>query len=419
MLDWMTKTTGRVQNFAYDHRELPVEVKSYRMIPRVMERKGRAAESMAREAESRGDKETASELYRAAYELYHTGQHAIFEDDNSEKIYLHGKLLECFARMAALAPNPIEVVEIPFEGNFIQGVFTRVPGEERRPTVLFVPGMDRTKEVFLNPLQHPFVQRGMHCLQIDGPGQGTSNIRKIRITLDNYERAASAALDYLDTRPEVDTSKIAVCGSSFGSYWSMRIAAADKRIKGVASAAATYGPKRAIFEEASPRFKQVFMYMANIHDEDEFDVFAEKMVLDDIAPNVTCPSLMVVGEYDPLSHLEDVLKIYDKVPSPKELWVVENDFHSPRNTSNFGGIDYYPFLADWLRAAMDGKKPAGLDRKVLVRQGGGLGPYGPEVEHIDLPGRIQLDGLKKPDSLYTEAQLGPVGVVGGLGKVDA
>ena len=35
MLDWMVKTTGRVQNFAYDYRTVPREVKSYRMIPRV------------------------------------------------------------------------------------------------------------------------------------------------------------------------------------------------------------------------------------------------------------------------------------------------------------------------------------------------------------------------------------------------
>jgi len=34
LLDWMVKTTGRTHNFAYDHREIPPEVKSYRQIPR-------------------------------------------------------------------------------------------------------------------------------------------------------------------------------------------------------------------------------------------------------------------------------------------------------------------------------------------------------------------------------------------------
>jgi hypothetical protein len=157
--------------------------------------------------------------------------------------------------------------------------------------------------------------------------------------------------------------------------------------------------------------------MAGIHDEDEFDELASQMVLDDVASQVSCPSLMVSGEYDPLSHLEDVVAIYEKVPAPKELWIVENDFHSPKGTSNFGGIDYYPFLIDWLRAALDAKKPANLDRTVLVRQGGALGPYGPEIEldEIRLPGRRQVDGLSGRDPLYTDLQLGPAGIVGGQG----
>jgi hypothetical protein len=36
MLDWIVKTTGRVQNLANDERDVPPEVKSYRMIPRVL-----------------------------------------------------------------------------------------------------------------------------------------------------------------------------------------------------------------------------------------------------------------------------------------------------------------------------------------------------------------------------------------------
>ena len=38
MLDWLVKTTGREQNFAYDERKFPPDVKSYAMIPRIMER---------------------------------------------------------------------------------------------------------------------------------------------------------------------------------------------------------------------------------------------------------------------------------------------------------------------------------------------------------------------------------------------
>jgi pimeloyl-ACP methyl ester carboxylesterase len=402
LLDWMVKTTGRVQNFAYDERLLPPEVKSYRMIPRVFGRRARNLEELARRAETAGHLETARELFWRAADTYREAQHAIFEDDNPEKIYLHGKLLECYDKVIQYASYPIELVEIPFEGTFIQALFHMVPGASRLPTILFCPGMDMTKEKFLSPLRHPFVERGLNCLQIDGPGQGTSNMRKIRVGVDTYERAASAAIDFLSGRPEVDSKRIGVSGYSMGSYWGMRVAAVDPRVGAVATAAACYGPKTAIFEEASPRFKQVFMYMAGIDNEDEFDALAAQMTLDAHAPRITCPSLMVAGEYDPLAHLEDVEAVFERIPGPKELWVVEDDFHMPQFIDNFGGIDIFGYLADWLLDALNGRLPADMSRRVLVRKGGGRGPYDDAIAGSRLPERIGEPGANLSDS-----QLGP------------
>lgn len=405
MLDWLVKTTGRVQNFAHDNRIVPPEVKSYRMIPRVMGRHGGRLEEMAHAAEGAGHHETARELYWRATEHYIEAQHAIFQDDNREKIYLHGKALECFERAARHAGNPVERVEIPFDGNHIQGVLHRVPGADKAPTVLFCPGMDMTKESYLAPGQHPYVARGFNCLHIDGPGQGTSNLRKIRVTVDNYERAGAAAIDYLCSRPEVDAERIAVSGFSMGSYWGMRIAATDQRVRAVATAAACYGPKWPIFNEASPRFKQIFMYMSGIHDEDAFDAMADQMTLDALAPRIKCPVLMVTGEYDPLAHLEDVVAVYEKVGGPRELWVVENNFHSPRHVNNFAGLDFFGYLADWLCDAVAGRKPADLKREVFVREKEGLGAYSVAAPGIFLPERL---GIR--NGTLTPAQLGPTGV---------
>jgi pimeloyl-ACP methyl ester carboxylesterase len=401
LLDLAVKTSGRIQNFAYDQRTLPKEVKSYRMIHRVLEKYGRHMETLASEAEKAGHPESACEMYWHACERYREAQHAIFEDDHPEKIYLHGKLLACFERVMELSGTGTERVEIPFEGDYIQAVLYLAQDERRAPTVLFVPGMDATKES--NPINHPFAARGMHCLHIDGPGQGTSNMRKIRIGVDNYERAGQAAIDYLCSRPEVDADRIAVAGSSMGSYWGMRIAATDSRVKAIATSAACYSGKRAIFEEASPRFKQVFMYMAGIDNEDEFDALAERMTLDGMAARITCPSLMVVGEYDPLAHLEDVLDVYRQVPAPKELWVVEDDFHQPRGVENVGGIDSLAFQADWIRDALNGRKPSGLDRIVLVDKMG-KGQYSDPIKGVYLPER-----RNEPPATLTEAQLGPAG----------
>ena len=404
ILDYLVKATGRVVSFGQDARQLPAEVRSYEMIPRVLEKQARHIEAMAREAAARGHGLTAAELFWNACDIYREAQHSIFEDGNQEKIYLHAKMLECYEGLMPHADHPIERVEIPFEGNYIQGVFHRVCGGAPAPAVLHLPGMDQTKESRLHPLHHPFVMRGFHCLQIDGPGQGTSNLRRLWLTEDNYPRAAQAALDWLCGRPEVDASKLVASGYSFGSHWAMALAARDARVKAIGTAAATYGPKRALFETASPRSKQIGMYMTNIHDEDAFDAFASRLVVDAFVEGVRCPSLFCAGEYDDIGPLRDVVEIYRKVPGAKELWVVENGFHNPIGVPNFGGTAFFGMLADWLKDAIEGKKPEGMDRVVVVPVRSGLGPYTEPARGIQLPERAGVDfqGM-------SAAQRGPAG----------
>ena len=387
ILDWLVKTTGRVQNFAYDERTLPPEVKSYRMIPRVLFKKASHYETIAKAAEAAGHTDTARQLFHQASMVYHEAQHSIFEDDNEEKIFLHSKHLECYNKVVEYSDNPVELVEIPWEGNSIQGRFHLLRDCRRAPTVLFIPGMDMTKEVFPNPIANPFIRRNMNVLSIDGPGQGISNIRKIRVTDDNYERAASAAINYLISRPEVDTDRIVIAGSSFGSHWGARTAAIDSRVKALATNHATVGPKQAIFEEASPRFKQMFMYMSGIRDEDEFDRMADRMITAGYAKKITCPTLLVMGEYDPLCHLKAGLDFFEELVVPKELWVFENEFHRVSEQEGIAKLNIYSFMADWLRDSLDAKHPSDLNKIVLVQEKSGAGPYEVPVKSLNLPHR--------------------------------
>ena len=383
LLDWMVKTTGRTHNFAYDHREIPAEVRTYRQIPRVMEKTGRHMQAIASAAEAAGHRQSACELYFKACEQYRIAQHAIFYDDHPDKIYLHGKLIESFEGCTRTADYPIERVEVDWEGVQIQCNFHKVPGAKKAPTILSIPGMDQTKEAVPDPSNNLFIKRGMNVLCVDGPGQGMSNMRKIRVTADNHERATSACVDWLIGRPEVDPERIGVMGISMGSYWSNRLAAHDSRVKAIASSAANYGTKRAIFEEASPRFKQIFMYMAGIHDEAEFDKMAEKMHLFGYGPKVKCYSLMVLGEYDPLCHLEEGLAYFEEVAGPKEIWVLENENHVPRPSRNFGGMVADNLVADWLKDALTDKKPRDLNKAVFVHDRTGSGPYSPQLDSVE------------------------------------
>jgi pimeloyl-ACP methyl ester carboxylesterase len=376
LLDYLVKVTGRTQNFFDDGRTVPPEVKSYAMIPRALGKEAAHREGIARAAEAAGHLHTAREAYWQAADTYREAQHAIFEDDHAQKIQFWNKVDECYDKVIAYSDYPIERVEIPFEGRSLAALVHLLPDRRPAPFVLYIPGMDGTKENALDPLHNVFLDRGFHVLALDGPGQGSSNLRKIRVTADNYERAGQAAIDYIAGRPELAGDRDAVVGSSMGTFWGARICALDPRVKACATARACWGPKVHIFNQASPRFKQVFMYMAGIHDELTFDALAEQLTLDGWGPRIQCPSLLVTGEYDPLTYLEETEAFFEEIAGPKELWVFENEAHGLGTMRALGGVHLYGFMLDWLRDALDGQFEAGYRRRVLIPQRG-LGPYSP------------------------------------------
>ena len=277
MLDLALNMRGRVQNFERDDPETPTRAHNYRMLPKMWRKKAEHDEALAKTAEKNGFKMTALEHYDHAVEAYRMAQHPIYFDDNPVKIYLTNKLKEMVDRRSALAPYPIERVEVPFDdGKTISCLLHLLPDRRKAPCVIYVPGMDQTKEYFPRVMNSLGVNRGMHVISMDGPGQGNSNIQKIRAVADNYERAGAAVIDYLEKREEVDSNKIGIYGVSMGSYWSLRLASYDNRPAALASGVATFNPNNTIFSVSSPRFKQMFMYMAGMDNEDEFDEMAKK-----------------------------------------------------------------------------------------------------------------------------------------------
>jgi pimeloyl-ACP methyl ester carboxylesterase len=391
ILDYLVKVTGRVQNFFDDGRTVPPEVKSYAMIPRALGKEAAHREALAQAAEAAGHIRTARQAYWLAADTYREAQHAIFQDDHPLKIHFWNKVDACYDKVIEYSDYPIERVEIPWEGRSLAALVHLLPDRRKAPFILYIPGMDGTKENALNPLDNVFLQHGFHVLCLDGPGQGSSNLRKIRVTADNYERAGRAAVDYILTRPELEGDRIALVGSSMGCYWGSRIAGSDPRIKACATARACYGPKVHIFNQASPRFKQVFMYMAGIHDEAAFDRLAEQMTLDGWGPRIQCPALLVTGEYDPLSYLEETEAFFEEIAGPKELWIFENEAHSLQSPKALGGVHLYHFMLDWVRDALDGRFGPGYRRRVYITTRA-HGPYTTEAPDELRPAALPLEG---------------------------
>ncbi|KAA9160696.1 alpha/beta hydrolase [Amycolatopsis acidicola] len=387
--DWVIKQTGRTHVLEYDDRVLPPDVKTFAMIPRAMQRAGGHYEAVAAAAEAAGSRLTARDLYLKALNRYHVGQHAIFEDDNADKIFLYERLTHCFDRVLELSDGLVERVEIPWGDKHIQGVFHRAPGVGKAPTVLAIPGLDMIKEEFADPSRNYFTDRGMNLLVIDGPGQGISNLRKIRVTEDNFERAGSAAVTYLTGRPDVIPDRIGFAGVSMGTHWGLRLMAFDQRIiAGAAGVCATSRRSRDIFESGAPRHKRLFMYITGCKTEAEFRELSAKWNLAGVAEKIVNPLLMIAGEFDSTTPLKDTLDTFEHVAGPKELWVLEDDFHGGvrEGVAGLGGLGQMQYLADWLRAAFDGRAPAGKVMRSIPKSSG-VGPFGHEATDFSLASR--------------------------------
>ena len=222
--------------------------------------------------------------------------------------------------------------------------------------------MDGVKED--NPLMgDPLLQRGLAILSIDGPGQGETRERGITCTASNCEDGAGAAYAFLKTRPEIDGDRVAVYGSSMGSYWGTRMAAAVPEFKACAVVGVCMEPSQyTIFNTAAPTFKLNYMYMSGYDDEAEFDEFCKTLTLEGVAARIQCPYMVVAGEDDELCPIEFAYEVVDEATCPKVLYVYEGERHSLRNPAA------RTIVVDWLKDCLDGKPVT--SEKVYVEMSG-------------------------------------------------
>ncbi|MGZ8210577.1 MAG: alpha/beta hydrolase family protein [Burkholderiales bacterium] len=384
VFDYLIKETGKTFHFQPDGRgRLPRTVRSHDMIAKHVGLAAKKSERLAQTEAEAGHRETAMELYYQATLQYADAQHVVFETGD-EKRFLHGGLMRCYGKVREYAPYRIEHVDVPWNGTVVSGNLHLAPGEGRKPLVFYVPGCDQTKEAWPHPYYNQALQRGMHVFSFDGPGQGESNLRGIRLTADNYEDAASAAIDYLVERPEVDPKKIGVYALSFGSFWGMRIAAKEKRLAAVAAPWASFVDKYYLMTEESPRYKQLFAYLTQSESEAELDKVVADMHMEGRMEQIAAPTLIVTGEYDPRAPIGEVYRLFDQMKAPAELWVLPDQHHNGSITqkarTSVWEADIHAFVCDWLRERFNGM-PVKHPGKALWIDPAGPGPNAPTVSY--------------------------------------
>src|SRR5690606_323151 len=196
-----------------------------------------------------------------------------------------------------------EVVEVPYEGGkSLFAYFLRSPyGSGKQPVLIAFGGLDSFKDELWFMVGRGALQRGISVLMVDGPGQGGTLRRHKLTTRYDYEVPVGRCIDYLETRDDVDTSRIAVSGSSLGGYYAARAGSMEPRITACVSHGAIWDlheawKSRGEDHGLARHIKWVFGCKTMAEVQEVNKPFTLRGVLE----NMKCPYLILHGGHDVL-----------------------------------------------------------------------------------------------------------------------
>ncbi len=146
----------------------------------------------------------------------------------------------------------------------------------------------------------------------------------------DFEAPISAAIDYLETRDDVDPARVGVVGSSLGGYYAPRAAAFEKRIKACVAISGVFAQASRGRQVMAPT-REAYIHYLGAKDDEEATALKSRLSLEGVAQHITCPLLIIGGKQDPLVHWENQQKLHDEASGPTELHIFDEGNHSGQN----------------------------------------------------------------------------------------
>ena len=284
---------------------------------------------LAREAEASGRTHTAGEAWARAAVCFHFAKFVWVLDAGRARAAADRAVAALRAAHRLLDPSA-ERIETPLA----IGNLRRPAGSAHPPLVLLIPGLDSTKEEFLR-LEDLFLARGMATLSFDGPGQGeTGYSEPMR---PDYEVAASAILDAVADRDDVDLSRVGALGVSLGGYFAPRAAAFEPRIRAVAGISGPFCFGE-LWDSLPELTRETFEAKAGDGRPRALD-----FDLDGVLERLAAPALFVTGALDRLIPWQSTRRQAEAAPRG-EFVLFEDGNHVCANVP----YKARPLVADWL-----------------------------------------------------------------------
>lgn len=312
-------------------------------------RNGEGHMELARDADSVDE---AREHYYNAWRNFNVGRWPT-EKHSPGKRESYENALRAFHEYGKLLDPPVETVRIPFEGTELVA-YLRIPESESPvPLVLGINGLDSRKEDVIAGADR-YVANGVGVFAMDMPGTGQSPV-----LIDvGSERVFTTALDYLATRDDVDSDRIAVQGRSWSGYWAALVAYLERdRVQGAAihgvGVHGYYQPewqKHAILSEEY--LFDLFPARAAVYATEtmeDFLSYGPRLSLVDrgLIDEPSAPMLLVNGELDTQQPIAD-LYLMMRHGDPKQAWVNPVGGHMGRSADWPTGRILAEVVEPWL-----------------------------------------------------------------------
>ena len=302
-------------------------------------------ENLGDKALAEGNQTTAGEAYFTASMYYQWSHNHMQAPTLEKKREANSKSVQCYMKAAPYFVPPAERIEIPFENTTLPA-YLRLPADVKKaPCMILIDGWDSTKEENKTS-SDAFLKRGVATLNFDGPGQGEMAYR-MSMRFD-YEKAASAVVDYLTKRSEIDPNRIGVMGGVLGGYYAVRSAAYDDRLKVCVWLGGEYDLSQ--WDEHPVMHQRIFAFNMGAKTLAEAGEMAKKINLQGVVQKVKCPLLLVHGKAGSHANLSLVShkhaeRVAAEAKCETNLVLLENANHTG------GNIPYVttPLITDWVR----------------------------------------------------------------------
>jgi dienelactone hydrolase len=325
---------------------------------------------MADRLRSLGDEEAAADRPLSAAEKY--GRACVYymtAERMQSRHYrprqeAYAKMLEMADRWIMLGGLPCERVDIPYEGSAFPGLLATVPGVANPPCMVFCNGLDSVKEmIYRCGIAQELQRRGIATLMVDHPGVGEALRLRGLTAVQDSERWAGAAVDFLERDGRVDATRVGMMGWSLGGYYAPRAAAFEKRFKLCVAWGANHNwgelQKKRLAREGDrpvPHYWDHVMWVWGKETLEEFMAFAPQVSLVGVVKNITVPFLITHGANDRQIPLSYAQQCYDEaINSPqRELKIF---------TEREGGVEHVSadnmepvrsYIADWIERTFAG-----------------------------------------------------------------